>query len=168
MNILVIGHRKHGKDEVCLYLKEKHNIDYWGSSWFSCVHFIFNALKDKYGYSTPEQCYEDRDDKRREWFLLIREFNKKDETKLARSIFDEAPVYCGMRSIEEFTAGCNANLFDLIIWVDASERVGVLESKGSMELNKYMADVIIDNNGTKESLYRKLDKLAYSLKTVLR
>ena len=50
----------------------------------------------------------------------------------------------------------NQNVFDFTIWVDRSKHLPK-ESKDSMSLEEFMADFVIDNNGTLEDLKIQID-----------
>jgi hypothetical protein len=50
------------------------------------------------------------------------------------------------------------NVYDCAIWVDRSEHLPP-EDSSSMTITPDMCDVIIDNNGTLEDLYRNVDEL---------
>lgn len=63
-----------------------------------------------------------------------------------------------MRDRHEITECIKQELFDLIIWVDASERLP-LESPESFNIDKSCADIIIDNNGTYEEFKAKVFRL---------
>ncbi|MDS1821113.1 hypothetical protein QX249_10615 [Vibrio parahaemolyticus] len=64
--------------------------------------------------------------------------------------------------IDEFMALKNGGLIDLIIWVDASERLPP-ESSNSMKLSKEDADIIISNNGNKAEFLKKFDKFYHAV-----
>lgn len=49
-------------------------------------------------------------------------------------------------------------LFDLIIWVDASERLEE-EDSSSFNIDKSYADIIVDNNGTLEQYRNRVIRL---------
>lgn len=149
MKILVCGHGRHGKDEFAEQLGLPHS----SSSWFACNDFIFDALKNKYGYETVEQCYNDRHNHRKEWFQMIEDYNKDDWSKLSKNILKEYDVYVGMRSLKEFEA--SKHLYDDIVWIDASERVP-LEDDSSNKITKEMCKTVITNNGTLEEFYEKI------------
>jgi hypothetical protein len=57
----------------------------------------------------------------------------------------------------------NQKLFDIIIWVDASERLP-LEDASSFNIDKTCADIIIENNGTFEQFKEKAIRLGNFLK----
>lgn len=153
MKILVIGHGRHGKDTVSEYLRDLYNLSFESSSRFCSKHFIFDNLKDKYGYKTEEDCYADRHNHRELWYNMICEYNLVDPARLGREIFMSHDVYCGLRNKKEFHAMKNTGVFDCAIWVDRSDHLSN-ESKNSMSLEPWMADYVIDNNGSLEELQR--------------
>ena len=149
--LLVIGHGRHGKDTVCEILRDKYGFSFESSSQFCSKLFIFDMLKDKYGYYNEEECYADRHNHRAEWYDAICDYNVPDAAKLGREIFKAHDIYCGLRNKREFFAMKNTNVFDFAIWVDRSDCLP-LESKDSMSLEHWMADFTIDNNGSIEDL----------------
>lgn len=154
----IIGYKRNGKDEAAEFLRDNFGMGFQSSSQAAADIFIYEELKDKYGYSTSEECFEDRVNHREEWFDMIREYNKNDETRLARDIVDLHGTYVGMRSHIELDACKSADLFDLVIWIDAEKRVGK-EDESSCTVRKDQADIIIDNNGTLEQFHEKLHRL---------
>ena len=151
LKLLIIGHGRHGKDTVCEILRDKYNYSFESSSQFCSKLFIYNDLKDKYGYANEEECYADRHNHRAEWYDAICAYNAFDAATLGREIFREHDIYCGLRNKREFFAMQNTGVFDYAIWVDRSNYLPP-ESKDSMSLEQWMADFTIDNNSTLESL----------------
>lgn len=149
--LLIIGHGRHGKDTVCEILRDTYGFSFESSSKFCSKLFIYNNLKDKYGYSNEEECYADRHNHRAEWYDAICDYNVPDAAKLGREIFKAHDIYCGLRNKREFFAMKNTNVFDFAIWVDRSDLLP-LESKNSMSLEHWMADFTIDNNGSIDDL----------------
>lgn len=151
--ILIVGHARHGKDTVAEILTER--IKAWSfttSSQFACKNAVFPVLSLKYGYTTEEECFNDRMNHRKEWYDLICEYNNPKNSRLAEELLKVHNIYVGMRSKEEYLA--SAHLFDMVIWVDASERLP-LESSDSFTLS--IADLpsdttIIKNNKTLREL----------------
>ena len=137
--LCIVGHCRHGKDSMAEI-------------------FIYDVLKEKYGYKTPDECFEDRVNHRAEWHELICDYNIEDKSKLAKGILEHADCYVGMRDFKEIKECIKQNLFDLIIWVDASKRLP-LESKESFNIDINDADIIIDNNGTFEEFKEKVIRL---------
>ena len=160
--LLVIGHGRHGKDTVCEFLRDKYNYRFDSSSSLCSKLFMYDMLKDKYGYQSEEECYADRHNHRVEWFDAICEFNSPDQAKLGRAILTTNDVYCGLRNKKEFFAMKNTSVFDYAIWVDRADHLP-LESSDSMNLEQWMADFTIDNNGTLEELEFNVDQLIMNL-----
>jgi len=156
--LLLIGHARHGKDSMAEILQENFGLKFKSSSQAAAEIFIYDALKEKYGYQTPEECFEDRVNHRAEWHQLICEYNIHDKAKLAKGILEQADCYVGMRDYREIKECINQNLFDLIIWVDASERLP-LEGSTSFNIDKEDADIIIDNNGAYEEFETRVIRL---------
>jgi hypothetical protein len=145
--ILVIGHGRHGKDTVAEMLREEYGLRFTSSSLFCAERVVLPAMMAVgHQYATAKECFEDRHNHRELWYRVIEDFNTPDKTALARAILTENDVYVGLRSHREFHACRNAGLFDAVVWVDASERVPS-ESRGSMTLEPWMADYVLDNNG---------------------
>ena len=161
--LLIIGHGRHGKDTVCEILRDKYKYSFESSSQFCSKLFIYNDLKEKYGYVDEEQCYADRHNHRAEWYDAICNYNEPDPARLGREIFAAHDIYCGLRNKKEYHAMRNTGVFDYAIWVDRSDYLPA-EDKSSMSLEPWMADYTIDNNGTLEELLFNVDQLMHHLK----
>jgi len=157
MKIMVIGHARHGKDTVCDLLKEHYGLSFISSSMFASELFIYSLLRDTHGYSTIEECFNDRVNHRETWHRLIKEYQGDDKTLLTKAIFSKHDIYCGNRSREEVQAAREAGLFDYAIWVDASQRLP-LEDTSSISVTEADADITINNNGTEAELLPKVIK----------
>lgn len=155
LKILIIGHARHGKDSFAEILEENYDFTFKSSSVAASEIFIYDALKEKYGYKSPIECFEDRVNHRGEWHDLICEYNTPNKSRLAKEILEYNDCYVGMRSGEEIEECVRRRLFDLIIWVDASERLP-LEPSDSFNIDKSYADIIVDNNGTLEQFKRRV------------
>lgn len=160
--LLIIGHGRHGKDTVCDILKDHYNFNFLSSSQFCSRKFIFTTLKDLYGYANEVECYNDRHNHRQEWYEMIRDYCAVDPAKLGREIFAEYDVYCGLRNKAEYHAMRNQGVYDYAIWVDRSDHLP-LESITSMTLEPWMADFVIDNNGTLADLEKNTRDLITTL-----
>jgi hypothetical protein len=161
--IMVLGHKRSGKDTFAKILNTKFGLKFDSSSYFCANLFIFEALKDKYGYKTAEECFRDRGNHREEWFDLISNYNKEDLTKLASKIFETNDIYVGLRSREELDAARDRWGQDLItIWIDSSERVPLESEKScTIGLDQQM-DYIVCNNFDEKNLIESAE-LIYSL-----
>jgi hypothetical protein len=160
--LLIIGHGRHGKDTVCEILRDHMGFRFQSSSEFCARRFIYQELAPKYGYTSYEQCYADRHNHRAEWFDMIYDYSRNDNSRLGREIFAEYDIYCGLRNKTEFHAMRNTGVFDCCIWVDRSDHLPA-EDRSSMNLEPWMADHVIDNNGTLEDLQRNTLELAKHL-----
>lgn len=167
-NILVIGNARHGKDTVCEMLRDGAGLNFISTSRFCAEHVVFPVLGEKYGYKDAEECLNDRGNHRGEWFTLIREYNRDDETSLATGIFATSSIYCGLRSRTEFEACKAAGLFDLILWVDASGRGLPAEASNSMQLAEEDTDFTVSNNGSLEDLHQALQRVLDNSQGLLR
>ena len=150
MKLLIIGHGRHGKDTVAEILRDTYGLRFQSSS-FAAAELVARPFLSERGitYDTLEECYADRHNHRPAWHQAIKEYNEEDPTRLAREILKDADIYVGMRSNREVQA-C-LGIFDLILWVDASERVPK-ESAESMNIDIDIADAIITNNEVDPSL----------------
>lgn len=153
--ILLIGNARHGKDTLAELFNKHFGMSYKGSSHAANEIFIFDALKDEYGYKTLEQCFEDRVNQREKWYNMIRDYNDPDRSRLAKEIMSMVDCYVGMRDYEEFQA--SKDLFDIIIYVDASERQPTESVSFNIPIDE--ADFIVTNNGSPEELETKAIKL---------
>lgn len=159
MKLLIIGHGRHGKDEAAEYLNRNYGMTFKSSSMAAAEIFMFDALKDEHGYKTIEECFEDRVNHRAEWYNLICDYNKEDRARLAKGILENSDCYVGMRDREEILECQRQELFDMIIWIDASDRVP-LEDKSSFNIDWTLATHIIPNNGSLLDFHRHLDDFA--------
>jgi hypothetical protein len=164
--LLIIGSARHGKDTLAELLGENFDLKFKSSSQAASEIFIFDVLKDKYGYSTPEECFEDRVNHRAEWYDMICDYNVSDKARLAKGILERTDCYVGMRDKGEIDECLKQGLFDLIIWVDASKRLP-LESPDSFNIDISCADIIIDNNGTFDEFKKKVFRLGKILNNKL-
>lgn len=159
MKILIIGHARSGKDTCAEIISKNTGMTFQSSSMAAAKIFLFDALKEKYGYTTFEECFEDRVNRRVEWHDLITNYNKEDKARLAKDILKKSDCYVGMRSGAEIRECLNQNLFDLIIWIDAPQRVPE-ESLKSFQIDSSYADIIIDNNRSEEEFKARVERLA--------
>ena len=159
--LLILGHAQHGKDTAAEYLRDKHGYQFVSSSWFMAERVVFPAMmycnKKNFGihqfpYANAKEAFEDRANHRGFWYEQIAAYNANDPARLTKAIFAEGnDMYVGLRNARELHAGRLQKAFDLAIWIDASLRCAS-EHKSSCTVEPWMADVIVDNNGTLEDL----------------
>ena len=162
MKILILGNARHGKDTLAELFNKYFRLTFMSSSQASADFFLYNQLKDKYGYTTSEECFEDRVNHREEWYQAICDYNKDNRARLAQDILSRSDCYVGMRDKEEFKECVKQKLFDIIIWVDASKRLP-LEPGTSFNINMSDADIIVENNGTFEEFVEKSKRIGKAL-----
>ena len=154
INLMVCGHGRSGKDTFCDLL----DVPFVSSSYACLEHVIWPQWGKFQNYIDMDECFSDRANHRTIWYDLITAYNIPDRTKLARKIYDQASIYCGIRNSLEFAAVRDAGLFQLSIWVDASERLPA-EDTASCTVTPDMCDIIITNNGTLEEFETKVARL---------
>ena len=155
--LLILGHARHGKDTLAELLNEMYGLTFISSSQAAADIFIYEDLKDQFGYNNPIECFEDRINHRVLWYDMICAYNSVEKTRLAKEILKKSDCYVGMRDGAEIDQCNKENLFDLIIWVDASERLPK-EPANSFNIDESYADVILHNNGTYEEFKNKVKR----------
>ncbi len=143
--LLIISHARFGKDTLAEILNKHFYLKFESSSMAALKIFIFDALKEQYGYKTLEACF------------------NEDKAKLAKKMLEDSDCYVGMRDKNELDECIRQDLFGLIVWVDASERLPP-ESSESFKIDKSCADIIIDNNGTLEEFEKKVIRFGKAIK----
>ena len=58
--ILILGHARFGKDSAAEYFRDNFGMTFQSSSMAAAEIFIFDELKDKYEYTTLEECFEEQ------------------------------------------------------------------------------------------------------------
>lgn len=153
--ILIIGHARHGKDTVAEIAKRLFGLKFESSSQAACRIFLFDALKNKYGYKTSNECFEDRINHRVEWHNLICEYNHLDKARLAKEILRDSDIYVGMRSYDEVHACLAQGVFKAIIGVFDPRKP--LESANSFNIDLWAsADIVIPNGSSLSDLENKV------------
>ena len=116
--VLIIGHARHGKDSMAEILNKEFGLKFESSSQSAANIFLYDMLKDKYGYKTPEECFEDRVNHRQEWYEAIVEYNKDDRAKLAKGILERSDCYvfcCIKNSTQTFHFFCELFIGTVIV-----------------------------------------------------
>ena len=155
--LMVMGYGRHGKDTVCDILSDVYGLSFKSSS-YAAATFLYDKLKDEFGYTSVDECFNDRHNHRQRWFNEIAKLTEQDQTKLARHIFQNSAIYCGIRRLEEFEAAKKEKLFYTSIWVDASARVAP-EGVESCTVTPSCAEYVLSNNGTLVDLRWNVNKL---------
>lgn len=142
MKICILGHMHHGKDTVSKMITEHTGLTFESSSEIANRLFIFDELKEKFGYKTLAECHKDRVNHRKLWHDMICDYNKDDKARLAKDILTENDMYNGMRSDVELLECKKQGLFDMIIGVYDPDKE--LEPKDSFDIDVFrQSDFII-------------------------
>lgn len=173
MKLMICGHGRHGKDTVAKMIAENLGLTWLSSSQLALDRVIYPNryelfAKSKldsilFGAASEADCkrslFEGRhdDNGRRVWYEAICEYNKADPCRLMKDLYSQADIYVGCRSLREFKAGKESKLFDLSIWVDASERLRTSEVTCGVE--PFDCDITIENNSTMEDLSERVANL---------
>jgi hypothetical protein len=156
--ILIIGSARHGKDTAAEILWELFGYTFESSSMAAARIFLYKALKDKYGYKSFQECFEDRVNRRVEWHDLITEYNKDDKARLAKEILKESDIYVGMRSGTECDECLKQGIFDLVIGI-YNPRLPE-ENRHSFNINLWeKSHIVIPNSTTIEDFRNRIIKL---------
>ena len=123
---------------------------------FFVISKLEEQIKQDLGLNSLQEILDKKDEHRPYLYHLIRDYNSPDKAKLSKEILKDHDVYVGMRDLEEYEA--SKDLFDLAIWIDASERLKE-EPGTSFNIPKESFDVVITNNGSLEMLERKVIRL---------
>jgi len=156
--LLILGHARHGKDTVSQFLNDMYGFTSQSSSVVAAQEFLFDALKDKYGYTTFDECFADRVNRRKEWYESICQYNTPDKARLAKVIMSKNDIYNGMRDNAELQSCLDQKVFDLVIGVYNPRQP--LEPKESFDINIWqVCDVVIPNGGTLAELENRIRNL---------
>lgn len=158
MKLCIIAPARWGKDTAAEIFRDEFGINYIPTSQAVSEILIFDSLKEKYGYKTPLECFEDRMNHRAEWHHLISQFNEFDKARMCKEILKLSDMYVGMRSNDEINECLRIGLFDLVIWIDSSKRLPI-ESKDSFNIDSNFADITIDNNSDYQEFRKKVIRL---------
>ena len=158
-DLYVIGHARHGKDTAAELIAELYNVKFCSSSWFMNERVVFDKLAPKYGYKTHQACFDDRHNKREEWYNIIAAENPTG-TELSKRLFKEYDIYVGLRNEREMRAVmADPTINNINIWIDASTRKP-LESPKSMSVPRSCAHIVLDNNAGEYRLFKQVLTLA--------
>lgn len=163
MKILVIGLARHGKDTVVDYLSDKYHMNYMSTSAYYNKLFVYPILKNLYNYKTEEECFEDRVNHRGLWYDIIKTYNTIHNFQAFKDLLKTTDIFVGTRSQEEYQMFLNETEGNnLVLYIDAFERLGQTEGLDSFSLKLTGDEIVISNNGSLEELYKQIDTLISS------
>ena len=151
MNVLVLGHKQHGKTTVARMLR------HYGLSFVDTSDLLIDlAIKlnieehkpEKY-ITRREQVYHNKE-RYRDWLVhSLAVYNE--QNNFCEHVLSKCNVYCGMRSAEEYEA--NKHLFDRIVWVE--QPGGPVDHTMKIEFDAGCMTKL-HNNGTKLQLAKQV------------
>lgn len=143
--LLIVGHGRHGKDEVAAVLHGRGRFKYCGSTSWQVLPFIAAHI------GIPEQvAWETRHENRQYWKDYCDIFRKDDPSRLVKLALRNGNIVGGIRDKVEIEDA--VKLFDEVLWVD---RPGFPDDP-TVTFNPadYATDAIV-NEGTLEQLHEK-------------
>lgn len=162
MKLIICGLARHGKDTAAEYLRDKYGMTFQSSSRAALDIFLFDSLNMNRGWSNlkpypdKDAAFADRVNLREYWHESIKCYNTPDKARLAKEILSKNDIYVGMRCRDELAAIRN-EMSVPVLWVDATERLGVTETAASITIGWTDCDTVICNNTTLEEFHSKLD-----------
>lgn len=159
MNILVLGHSRHGKDTVAEILSHFTGLTF-NSSSLVALNAIYPVISEVRGIKDKIELFHDRHNCRKLWKECINLLNYTDKSSLTREILANSDIYVGMRSNDEFEA--SRHLFKHIVWVDARNRMMSSDPTMLIEYDPYSMH-LIDNNRDLRALRNQVKKFAESV-----
>ena len=151
--ILIIGHARHGKDTAAEYIRDTYNIAFESTSMYMCRYFVYPYMTDQ--YNSYIECFNDRMNQRKYWFIILRDWTIGDPSKLVRYFLRGYDIYVGLRRQIVLDDCIKKDLFDVILWIDASGRLH-LEPQFSIEFDSENM-FWIDNNMSIPAFYSNID-----------
>jgi len=158
--VVFVGLGRAGKDTACDELSRATG---WKNAGTTSVYLtLFVATRTG---TNPVLAYNNRHRNRGTWRRLGDEMRRDDPARLVRDALAVGPITGGCRARVEIQAVRRESLADLIVWIDAEERLKRegAEIDGTVEFGPEEADVIVTNNGTEEEFRAKIQRLGAAL-----
>lgn len=166
--LMILGHARHGKDTAGDYLVKTFGFRNCSSSAFALEKAVMPALALLgHTYANAACAMRDREQVpgwRKIWFDAISAYNTPDPARLARELYIDHDIYCGIRCIKEFEALKREGVIDYTIWIDASLRLPP-EDSSSITIPQTVADFTVSNNTTLADLHHRLGALMRGVMT---
>jgi dephospho-CoA kinase len=150
--ICFVGEGRAGKDTACDFLEKITLLRNAGTT----SKYLCRYVAEELGLSF-EEAYRRRhesDEMRIAWYNKGNEVREKGPTTLIREALQYGEITGGIRDLEEIIATRKENVVDLIIWIE-NKRV---KKDPTIKFTSDYADIVIENNGTLEEFYQKLER----------
>jgi hypothetical protein len=151
--LTIIGPSRAGKDTAAEYLVEEWGYTYGGS----CSIYITQYLCDTFGLDF-EETHSKRHENRDLYRALGDFLRRSDPAYFVRKSMKVGNICVGVRSEVEFEAGAAEGLLGYVLYI---HKKGCIDT--TFELSSTYAGLIVDNRGTKEDMYRELDRICTAL-----
>lgn len=152
--LLLVGHGRCGKDTGCARLAEITLLRNAGTT----SKYLAEYVASKLGLPV-EEAYARRhesNEMRMIWYHAGNELRENGPTTLIRRALANGEITGGIRDKPEVLGAKSEGLIDLIIWVE-NRRV---PEDPTVKFGPEDCDIVIQNNGTLEQYYEKLERLA--------
>lgn len=154
--IAILGYSGAGKDTMAEILNYWYGYRYIQATRFILENYLWEYYNLDLKYDTYEEAYADRVNNRVEWYNMVCDINRNDPATVAKAIYANSDIYCGIRSIAELKE--SYDLIDRVYWIHCGKRIlierGSNEIHGAMLLKseKWKKKTIVIEN--KESLFK--------------
>ena len=152
------GYGRAGKDLAAEYLKARYDIVGGTSTSLVALPLIHQTLVAHGCPLSEEKVYSERHLNRMFWFTFLNQFRANDPTLLVRMALANSDIVVGIRSGFELRACVDQGLVFPTIWVQ-NKRV---PQDPTVEYGAEDCLVTVDNSGSRDAYYGKLDDLAQS------
>ena len=156
--VLFVGHAQHGKDTAGETLAAATG---WKNAGTTSLYLAEHVAK-RLGIPAHEAYLQRRRSEadRMLWRQIGDEIRASDPALLVREALRHGSITGGCRGLPEIAAVARESLVDLIVWVDAGDR---LPPDVTMEFGPEWADVVVTNNGDEERFKQKIQRLGAAL-----
>jgi len=156
MRLAIVGSGRHGKDTVCEWFAANTILKYsFSTSWPICEEIARRSGRP------VDEVHKYRHLDRATMRRVGDELRSTDSAYLAKRTLENGNLCNGIRAQVEIEAVQRLGLVDLTIWIDASERI--TEPDPTLEFGPEVADIFISNNGSRNALDVRLERLARCL-----
>jgi len=159
MNLAICGPGRCGKDTAMQWLEEHTTLRCAGSTSEAAAPMVFDHIGRDHGYTSVQECWEDRHNHRELWAKLIWDYNKPFGIRLYHDMLKESDMLNGIRRAGELQALLERGMIDLVVWIHRD-----VPDDPSLEMPMDVADVVIPNTGSLSDFYSKLERFAAAIR----
>ena len=163
MNIMILGHKYHGKTAVAQIMKNRFNILFEDTTLS-----LLDITKDYVVKAESSgqmswakflgQYYNNKDSVRHIMVEALADYNKINPARFINEQYTKSDIYAGCRSQEEYNAA--KPVIDFTLWVRDNRKE---ENDPTMKIQYEPHMIVIDNSGTLLQLEANTKKVLYNL-----